>query len=394
MLSHECSQASSINVWADYALMMINLPVDALVSAMDDLDRPEKDILMIISGAESILYPISLLMFRNYTVFLIVPDESKVQSCQATRVFSWCTDVLGIGSNPNLEPTANVGESPKVNGWVVNENHIPQLDLSNTGTAPPSIRSAVSSPNLTTTTTTTPASTPKIESRPVTVSEPPVSRAQSALSSNTEPPANKRVDVAQNGKATSNPKPSALEVPNHVPKSPDALAKGTTKLEDNPSDDWGQLGGNWSTGGGWEMTGASWYDEPAVEPAKIEPTKAEPAKKKEAKPVTPKNPQSSGRGPRPAQEARTSVPNPEITKASSDPPLSVFDPLLAILRGAENQLMLRSQLGEYLAKRDPNRVSYQNAGVRGLSEYLTLARQQNLVVLYGIDNHQQVKLRV
>lgn len=202
-------------------MMTNNLPVDVLVSAMDNLDRPERDIIMIISGAESMLYPISLLMFRNHTVFLVVPDESNVKSFQATRVFSWCTDVLGIKSSPNSEPTAVPVEEPsKFNGWIVNGNHIPQLDLSNMGTAPPSTRSArsaprggISSPNSTTTTTTTPATTPKTETRPVSVSEPPVSRAHSVLSSNTEPPVNKRVGVTQNGKPTSNPKPSALGLP-------------------------------------------------------------------------------------------------------------------------------------------------------------------------------------
>ena len=75
--------------------------VDVLVSAIDhpvDSENLEKNIIMIFSGNESVLYPVSLLVFRNYTVYLVIPDGTNGTTTLhqtsfrdiATRTFSWC----------------------------------------------------------------------------------------------------------------------------------------------------------------------------------------------------------------------------------------------------------------------------------------------------------------
>ena len=101
------------------------------MSAMDDpiaAGTSEHNIILIISGDRSVLYPISLLMFRNYTVFLAVPDDdASTLSFQASKVFNWRRDVLGY---PELA-TVSIPEAFKSpnNGWIIDGSHIPQLSL-------------------------------------------------------------------------------------------------------------------------------------------------------------------------------------------------------------------------------------------------------------------------
>jgi len=74
------------------------LVVDVLILAIDEplhFDTPTKDVIMILSGDEGVLYPISLLMFRNFTVFLVVPDGNhNIQPLQATQIFNLNRDIL------------------------------------------------------------------------------------------------------------------------------------------------------------------------------------------------------------------------------------------------------------------------------------------------------------
>ncbi|KXN93114.1 hypothetical protein AN958_00038 [Leucoagaricus sp. SymC.cos] len=67
--------------------------------------------------------------------------------------------------------------------------------------------------------------------------------------------------------------------------------------------------------------------------------------------------------------------------------MSVFDPLVQILGEAENQAMMRSQLGGHLAKR---KGLYQSAGVNGFGEYIALAVKRQIIVWTGTE---QVKLK-
>ncbi|KAF9440615.1 ubiquitin-like protein [Macrolepiota fuliginosa MF-IS2] len=69
-------------------------------------DGSENNIIMIFSGDKTILHPISLLMFRGYTVFLVAPDgNSGIRSSHATRVFNWHKEVLKIYSAPPIPAT-------------------------------------------------------------------------------------------------------------------------------------------------------------------------------------------------------------------------------------------------------------------------------------------------
>ncbi|KAF9448332.1 ubiquitin-domain-containing protein [Macrolepiota fuliginosa MF-IS2] len=101
------TDCSSVQEYSGDALARL-LTVDFLVSAIDDpmnAGGSENNILMIFSGNKTILHPISLLMFRGYTVFLVAPDEnSGIRSSHATRVFNWHKEVLKIDPTPFSEP--------------------------------------------------------------------------------------------------------------------------------------------------------------------------------------------------------------------------------------------------------------------------------------------------
>ncbi|KAF9448350.1 hypothetical protein P691DRAFT_800919 [Macrolepiota fuliginosa MF-IS2] len=377
------------------------LTVDVVISAMDDpvnTDTLENDIIMIISGDKSVLYPISLLMFRNYTTFLAVPDESNnVQPFQATRVFNWHRDVLGYKFNLSPEPTSvPVAESPnpEERGWTANGTHVPQLNLDTTtmSVSPSNPSAAGSAPSVymgsakPVTTVTTPAATPKSKARSVSASEPPASRAPSAL--NPRSPASGNFGVAPDEDTSSGPNSStsgSLSPLSHQPE-----VSRSPEPEEDIVDDWGAAS-NWDAGnpsGGWEMNPTSWASEPPPKP-KIEPKKAEA----KAKPPAPKARQSRTRTRAPAWESRSTT--SEATRTESeimpDPPMSAFDPLLQVLRESEEGSVRRSQIGELLARAKPG--LYETAGVRGLSEYLSVAAKKNLIVLCGIDNYQRVKLK-
>jgi hypothetical protein len=157
-------------------------------------------------------------------------------------------------------------------------------------------------------------------------------------------------------------------------------------------DDWAAAGG-WNAGGSWETAGFNWVSEPAPAPKhenkSREATKKSTPAKQETKPVAQKKPQSQSRDSGSTRE--TSMPATQVdAPAAYNPPISVFQPLVHILREADKNTMMRSQLGEQLAKR---KGLYLSAGALGFSDFISLAAKKNIVTLHGIDNHQQVKLK-
>ncbi|KAF5358258.1 hypothetical protein D9756_001860 [Leucocoprinus leucothites] len=417
---------SSMQGYTNDALTKM-LSVDVVMSAMDDpvnTEAFEDDIIMIISGDKSVLYPISLLMFRNYTVFLVVPDDdSNTQDFQATRVFSWKKDVLRCALS--LEPTGTlISENLKssVNGWIVNGTRIPQLNLDSPSVArspsnavsPRSGQPAQISSPRPMTTVTSPAATSMDRGRSILPSEPSTSRAPSVLSLGSDPRITTQplmsFDATVSEPRTATKPPTSFDTTNATVSEPRVATKPlgatpeTTKETvqppntqepsegSQPVDDWAAAGG-WSQGGSWETAGFNWLSEPSPAPKTAAKSKEAPRKMvplESSKPNIQKKPQAQARDSGSTKENKGPPTKTEV-KASHDPPMSVFDPLVEILRGAEKESMMRSQLGEQLAKR---KGLYQSAGVSGFGEFIGLAAKKNIIAVTGGDiGHQQVKLR-
>ena len=391
------------------------------MSAMDDpvvTEASEDNVIMIISGDRSVLYPVSLLMFRNYTVFLVIPSsDANTQDIQATRVFSWHTDVLRCAPNP--EPVSVIPDPlnlSTVNGWIVNGSHIPQLSLDSPSLTR-SPQSSVISPRSgqsthiaspkPMSTVTSPPGTPMSKERSILPSEPSTSRAPSVLSLGFNPRAASR-PLESFGATTSTSdrreKTGANKQDFSEPqsrKSANAPKKAETKQSDAAgnwaSDDWAAAGG-WSAGGSWETAGLNWMNDAPPAPKPANRSKETPSSRRAAPPpkqdtstsAPQRKPQAQARDSTSRNEAKAPPPRNQAKPAASDPSMVFFDPLVEVLQKSETQSMARSQLGEQLAKR---KGLYQLAGVGGFGEYISLAVKKNIVVLSGTDNHQQVKLK-
>jgi hypothetical protein len=332
---------------------------------MDDSGSDEKDILMIISGDESVLYPISLLMFRNYTVFLVAPDENNIQGFRATRVFRWYQDVLC--SLSNLEPEQQMSTLGLMSP--------PQPSVTSGQYLPPS-----RPPVLLAVSAMTPKSKENISLPSSHYPTPSALSPQISALGNFGNNHSEEIPVI--------PKPSVpsrhneiqpSQVPQPIPEEP---------VQQIEEDGWGTSGG-WSASGGWTMSGANWgsgHALPAPKP-EVKAKKPEREPKSEQKPRAtqplPKNSQSRP-NPMPAQASNPSK------KPQSSASNKAFDPLVQILLETENQSLKRAQLGEHLAK---CKGLYNLAGVNGFGEYIVLAVKHNIVTLHGVGGSQKVELK-
>lgn len=321
---------------------------------------------MIVSGDESVLYPISLLMFRNYTVFLVVPDENSIPCFQATRVFSWYQDVLSCISNLDTE------QSTSASGML----SPPQRSVTSGHRFPPS-----RPPVPFTTSAMTPESKDDI-SLPHHPTLPVWKSPQASAFSNL---GNNHAEEVPATLKSSNPSKHNEIQPSQVPKPISEEPARQSEV-----DDWGASGG-WSTSGGWTMTGANWDSNPVSPAPKPDVKPKKPQREPKAASVqqpkaTQPPPKKSQSGPS-SVSAQASHPGEKPRSPASNP---AFEPLLEILRQAENQSMKRSQLGEHLAKR---KGLYSLAGANGFSGYIELAVKYNLVMLRGVDGLQTVKLK-
>jgi hypothetical protein len=358
------------------------LLVDTLISAMDDPGSDEKDILMIISGDESVLYPISLLMFRNFTIFLVAPDESNIQGSRATRVFRWYQDVLGYwpGLDPE-QPTSTLGlMSPPQRSVTSGQYMAPSR---------PPVLSAVSA--------MTPKSKDNISLPSSHYPTPPVLSPRDSAPRNFGN--NHSAEIPATTKPSAPSKQNEMrpsQVPQPIPKEP---------VQQIEEDSWGADGG-WNTSGGWTMSGNSWDADPVTPAPKpeIKPQKPERESKPEQKPQAiqpppPKFQSSSGSTqvqasmqppPKRSQSNSSSAKAPNASKRPQSSAFNaVFDPLIQILRETEDRSMRRAQLGEYLAK---CKGLYSSAGVNSFGEYIVLATKLNIVTLLGVGGLQKIEL--
>lgn len=380
------------------------------MSAMDDpigTETSEHNIILIFSGDKSVLYPISLLLFRNYIVFLVVPDDDAgTQSFQANKVFNWCRDVLGY-PQPTAISIPETFKSPG-NGWVINGSHVPQLSLDSpsVGVSPSNVISPrsensvhISSPKPTTF-ITPPASTPRSKDKSMHSSE-PFTRAPSVLSLNFDPRTTSK-SLVNFGTITSeryeNINASAQEFSKTQPQFSDTTSQISGPELNKYSngwiqDDWSTSG--WDEGSGSGIAGSNWLPDTAPAPqigitSKEKYQQVKPPKQ-ENNPPAQRKPQSQGRNSGSTRENNVLARENEIKRPSTrDPSISVFDPLVKILRGSEKESMMRSQLGEHLAK---CKGLYQSASVSGFGEFIALAAKNNVIIIRGSDNHQQVKLK-
>jgi len=356
----------------------------------------EHNIILIISGDRSVLYPISLLMFRNYTVFLVVPDDdASILSFQASKVFNWRRDVLGY-----LElATTSIPEASKSpnDGWIINGSHIPQLSLdsssvgiSSSDTISP--RSEYISSPKPTTIVTPPATTPGCKDKYMPPSE--LFTCAPSVSSLSPDPRRTSKSIVNFGTAASGINTSAQEFSTTLPQTSDTTYQMPDQEQNNNlngwvADDW--IGG-WNEGSGWETAGSNRLSDttPALQTSKKKSSQVNPSKQ-ETKPVTQGKLRGQGHNPDSSRKNNVPARNNEIRGPSTrDPPRSVFKPLVEILQGSEEGSMMRSQLGEHLAK---CKGLYQSAGVNGFGEFIALAVKSNVIIIRGNDNRQQVKLK-
>jgi len=373
--------------------------VDVVMSAMDDpiaTGTSEHNIILIISGDRSVLYPISLLMFRNYTVFLAVPDDdTSTQSFQASKVFNWRRDVLGYPDSA----TVSIPEASKSsnNGWITNGSHIPQLSLdsSSVGISSSSAISpcseCISSPKPATI-VTSPAITPGCKDK-YTPSSEPFTRAPSVLSLSSDPRGTSK-SIVNFGTAASEINASVQEFSTTLPQTSDTTYQMPDQEQNSDPVGWAQddwIGG-WNEGGGWEMADSNWSSDTtlALQTSKKSSPQVNPSRQ-ETKPLAQRKAWGQGYIPGLSRENNVPARKNEIKGPSTrNPPKSVFKPLVEILQGLEKRSMMRSQLGEHLAK---CKNLYQSAGVSGFGEFIALAAKNNVIIIHGNDNHQQVKLK-
>ncbi|KXN82519.1 hypothetical protein AN958_02370 [Leucoagaricus sp. SymC.cos] len=347
------------------------LTADVLISAIDEpnnSDTTPQDIIMILSGDDGIIYPISLLMFRNYIVFLVVPDEAdNVQQFQATRIFRWHQDVLGFKLEET--PTKGLKRNDGALGFRNARQRAPTTSLDTTPAIAPPIHSALSGavkPDV----THSPTSRDDFDSH--LASELLESRAASVLGSHP-----RKLSYA-----------SATATDVRTPSKPEQGSDIRYQMYSQVSLSQEDLEPNYGTGahGDWEMGSSSGWN--AGEGLEIDPWRPEPAndskktqgEKKYRLKETVDGPDSS------------SHPDMTVEVQSETPkevPISVFDPLLQVLREAKRRSMGRSKLGETLAR---NKGIYKTAGVKGFAEYIALAVAKDLVIAGGVDNNQYVRL--
>lgn len=368
------------------------------MSAMDDpiaAGTSEHNIILIISGDRSVLYPISLLMFRNYTVFLAVPDDdASTLSFQASKVFNWRRDVLGY---PELA-TVSIPEAFKSpnNGWIIDGSHIPQLSLDSSSVGISSSDAIspcseyITSPKPTTI-VTPPVTTPGCKDKYTPPSE-LFTRAPSVLSLSSDPGRTSK-SMKNFGTAASGINASIQEPSTTLPQSSDAIYKIPGQEQNNDLNGWVEdhwIGG-WNEGG-WEMAGSNWLSDttPALQTSKKDSPKVNPSKQ-ETRPLAQGKLRGQGHNPGSSRKNNEPARKNEVRGPSTrDPPRSVFKPLVEILQCSEGGSMMRSQLGEHLAK---CKGLYQSAGVNGFGEFIALAAKNNVIIIRGSDNRQQVKLK-
>ncbi|KAF9448348.1 hypothetical protein P691DRAFT_50701 [Macrolepiota fuliginosa MF-IS2] len=308
------------------------LAVDVLVSVMDEpanSDTSTNDIVMIFSGDEGVLYPISLLMFRNYTVFLVVPDDNRIPPFQATRIFKWHKDILG---SKFKEPRSIRSPLNTLAG----------------------IRPSVYAPSPKPASGSAFAATPKSNTRSLPTSEPSGSRVPSVLNMRSQTPANGFGGASEGGSG-----------------------HGATEPRDNATKNnggWGMDDG-WNTSRhDWEMANNDW--------ALDSPSKTRESEVNSFGPDSTEDPWSS----RQSEQGSIFETQPEVPQ---EVPMSVFDPILQVLRDTKKRSIGRSKLGEELSR---NKSIYKVAGVKGFGEYIALAVQKEVVIAGGIGNNLYVRL--
>ncbi|KAF5357946.1 hypothetical protein D9756_001859 [Leucocoprinus leucothites] len=344
------------------------LVVDALVSAIDGSmgsDDTQKDIIMIISGDDSALYPISLLVFRNYTVFLVVPDDgNKVQPVQASRIFNWHRDVLGFKlgkESPGIAETE--GSTLQSTGFsrahIVRDTNrgAPPSQLGAAAASTPSVHSSLSRGVRSDATLSI---TPRSNVKSLPTSEPSDSRAPSVSRSDSPDQFESFPSLTVHDEhLRTKSKPAASDIQSH-------------DMDLNYGWETGESG-NWGTNGGWDAANNPWGGESAEESKKAK-VRPDPGRADEPGPSQPLVGLSV--------EEQSDVPIEEV-------PLSVFDPLLQILRETKRRSMGRSRLGEVMAK---EKGIYKTAKVKGFAEYIALAVAKDLIIARGTDNNQYVRL--
>lgn len=394
----------------DNSLTMTVSSVDLLISAIDNqvnINSTGNNAIIVISGDKSILHPITQLMLRGYTIYLVIPDElNDIEQSRASKVFRWHADVLSFDSDPSPEPMSiSSRESPMPEGQGFQESgrsiqtaHArlghrsvssrsqmpaskPTSDMASYYPTSPkhhqsrdanplspqkhptSIPALYShEPNLFTPSVTS-TMRPRTISRPIPVGSPGF-RAHSATdfnrttttSSNSVPGGSlDNVRVQMMGQLT--PLPAQEELPQEM------------------DDDWAAKG-NWNNKGGWGVAASSWLPEPE----RAESGPSQPGPKVDTfkpKSAIPKDFR---------QKQATPIPNPATVDSS------VFIPLLQHLQRARTEgktEVLRSVVGAVFAK---DKSIYEAAGVSTFGGYITLAAEKGLVKLGGVGGKAWIAL--
>ncbi|KAF7777495.1 hypothetical protein Agabi119p4_3567 [Agaricus bisporus var. burnettii] len=390
------------------------LAVDLLISAIDDpnnVDSPGNGVVIIISGDKSILHPVTLMMLRGYTIYLVIPDElNGVERSRASKVFNWHADVLSLNSDPSLEPTSissressilesqeskGPGRSPqtararvglrkfsstshtsatgKTSDMASSYPTSPRRDPGDVNpwspqTQPASIPASYPNPLNPFLPSTTPAMTPRTISRPIPVGS-PAFRARSALDFN------RTTTHSFNpvrGESTEDIRGQMMDQLS-LPPTQEESSKETI-------DDWAAKS-NWNNKGGWEMDGASWLPKPERPESR-------------AFHLDPKVDTFRSKGPIPkASQVKRPIPGHETGPDPAAVDSSVFIPLLQNLQRARTEgktEVLRSVIGAVFAK---DKSIYEAAGVDTFNGYITLAAKKGLVNLGGIGGKAWIALK-
>lgn len=343
--------------------------MEVLVSAIDDpinLDGREPDIIMIFSGDKSILHPISLLMLRGYTIYLVIPNQTdQVESSRATRVFIWNTDVLDLKSrSPESASVLSTRQSSPARSGV-------GVKVGDTGSKyfqpPNSPRSAgqrASAPFPMSLNSLEPTISPartKLKAIPASP-EPSSSRVPSALS------------LVSDTQLSTFKSPPSGKMRASLAASPEKNP-GDLRLED-VNENWGMDSG-WNEGGGWGAIGSEWTAEPKKQPI-------DGATHTTGMAIAHLYPEPSP------------VPVPrDYDPRSGSPGVddSVFLPLLQFLNKAQAEgkhPVLRSVVGSELSK---NKDIYGAAGTTGFSTYIALAASKGIITLGGTGGKDWVALK-
>ena len=389
-----------------------------LVSTIDDatdLRGPEGDIIMILSSDKGILHPISLLMLRGHTIYLVVPDQfDLLEASRATRVFDWNTDVLDLkpSKGPGSVFTSNMGRTGEAGASAAhlraNKRKQGPFDAPTVRDAPPyrgspqapnplegdkgypypfkSPKDATQQPLLPRTTS---SMSPGLFKEPGNDSTTPntglttVASRSDSLSSRTPSVLSQRsgnqqskLDIASNGKAQGVTMKSPQMPLGHLQSS---MPPPERQVEEFPlKDDWGFNSG-WNEGGGWESGSSAWSTKPNNEEqvvglGMVDLAIAGPPPPVSDPPRYPGTPQSE-------------------VAAQAAPDDSVFLPLLECLAKAKaegkNQV-LRSVIGADLSRQ---KDIYRAAGATGFGSYVALAAERGYISLGGAGGKEWVALK-